>query len=418
MQIAIDETFFALLVGFIMAWAIGANDVANAMASTVGSHILTVRQAVVLAAVFEALGAMFASGEVTNMIRFGIVDIAWFQQQPMLFVVGMLAALLSASTWLIIATCYGLPVSTTHTIVGAVLGFGLASIGPWRIAWTHLLEITSSWLLSPFIAIVMAFFVYRFIEAKVFNAPNAFTAASRFIPLCAALVGMFFTQITLVVGLPTLGVQLSPWVLYITVIFVGILLYGVSYWQIVQQIDIAKTQQLIQEQVVENMFNSLAISSAATMAFAHGANDVANAIGPVAAIITVLEQQSIQGRADIIPFWLLQMGAAGVVLGLVTYGYRIMETVGSKITQLTPSRGFAAQFSTSVIIISASALGMPVSTTQIMVGSILGIGLARGLMALNLSTIRSIFISWSITIPAGILFSIAYFYLLKAIWGI
>lgn len=400
-----------------MAWAIGANDVANAMASTVGSKILSIRQAVLLAAVCEALGAMFASGEVTNMIRFGIVDLMWFENQPLVFVIGMLAALLSASTWLIFATSYGLPVSTTHTIVGAVLGFGLASVGPWHIEWSNLGEIVLSWLLSPAVAIIMAFTVYRYIETRVFNAQDALTAATRFIPKCAALVGMFFTNITLVVGLPPLGVRIQSNILYAVVVVVGVVLYGVSFWQARRHIHASKAKQQSQEEVIENMFNSLAIGSAATMAFAHGANDVANAIGPVAAIITVLQHNSVH-QAGAIPFWLLQMGAGGVVLGLITYGYRIMETVGSKITQLTPSRGFAAQFSTSVIIISASALGMPVSTTQIMVGSILGIGLARGLMALNMSTIKSIFISWSITIPTGIVLAIGYFLLLKSMWGI
>ncbi len=423
LSIAFDETFFALVVGFIMAWAIGANDVANAMASTVGARILSIRQAVIVAAIFEALGAMFASGQVTNMIRFGIVDIELFAEQPQLFVIGMFAALLSASTWLIFATHYGLPVSTTHTIIGAVLGFGLVSVGPWNIEWQNLFEIFLSWILSPCIATLMSYMVFKYISKYIFNAQNRFQAAARFIPKCTALVSIFFINITLLNGLAPLGIRLSSYNLYTIVLLGGILAYSISAIKIRQLTGkyANKKQANINEvQLIEDMFSGLAIISAATMAFAHGANDVANAIGPVAAIISVLGKQSIHTseQASVIPFWLLQLGAAGVVLGLVTYGYRIMETVGSKITQLTPSRGFAAQLTTSVIIIVASALGMPVSTTQIMVGSILGIGLAKGLMAINLGTVRSIFVSWSITIPAGAILSGVYFFILKHNWGL
>ena len=414
MDIVLDETLLALVIGFIMAWAIGANDVANAMASTVGSRILTVRHAVIIAAIFEALGAMLASGEVTNMIRFGIVNVNDFANDPHMFIIGMFAALLAASSWLIIATIYGLPVSTTHTIVGSVLGFGIASVGPWRIAWYNLFEIVLGWIISPVLAIAVAYVIHKAISQYIFNANEPLTRATKFVPRCNAVLYMVFIFIALSSSKKTVGIELTSITITSLVLLTGIATYYISAYFTKKSI-IPENTRIDTTNRIEKMFSSLAIATAAAMAFAHGANDIANAIGPVAAIITAADGADITNQSGHIPFWLLQYGAFAVVMGLITFGYRIMETVGSKITQLTPSRGFAAQLSTSLIIIVATGLGLPVSTTQIMVGSILGIGLARGLMAINLKVVKNIFISWSITIPAGLGLSIVFYTLLQHI---
>lgn len=403
------ELTLAILVGFVMAWAVGANDVANAMASTVGSKTLTVRSAVIIAAIFEASGALLASGQVTNMIRYGIVDIAIFSQQLDHFVIGMLAALMSAASWLIIATHYGLPVSTTHSIIGAVLGFGVVSVGAQHILWLSVINIVFSWIVTPVLAIITAYCVFYGISYLVFSAKEPIQRANWFIPLCMSLLVLIFSGVTVFQGLSTIGIEFSDWQKQIIVLSFAAVTY-IAGWQYTHR-KLNKKRQLSREeqlQAVEKKFGILSIMTAASMAYAHGSNDVANAIGPLAAIVQVLNTGELTEGATI-PTWVISLGASGIVLGLMMYGYKIMETVGNGITQLTPSRGFTAQFSTSAIIVMASGLGYPVSTTQTMVGAILGVGLARGMAALNRKTIRSILISWLITLPAGAIFAAVYY---------
>ena len=415
------ESIYAVVIGFLMAWAIGANDVANAMASTVGSKILTVRMAVIIAAIFEALGAMLASGQVTNMIRYGIVDVSNFSHTPEIFIQGMLSSLMAASSWLIVATYYGLPVSTTHTIIGSVLGFALISVGPDKIEWYNLTEILISWVLSPIVALLSSYAVYKIITRMILHAEDPLQQSKVYVPwLSVAVVGLF-THITIFHCLEPLGLDLSISLKYSVFLLASVVAYSTGLWQVKVLISIIEKKNaeggvLILHEEVERLFSGLAIISAAGMAFAHGANDVANAIGPVAAIIGFKGGQSLTSQPSVIPFWILQLGASGVVLGLITYGYKIMDTVGSKITQLTPSRGFVAQFTTSAIIMIASSLGLPVSTTQTMVGAILGVGIARGFMALNMKVIRGILISWFITVPAGMILAMIFFLVLQGVY--
>lgn len=409
------ELTLAILVGFVMAWAVGANDVANAMASTVGSKTLTVRSAVIIAAVFEALGALLASGQVTNMIRYGIVDISIFSQQLDHFVIGMLAALMSAASWLIIATHYALPVSTTHSIIGAVLGFGIVSVGAQHILWLSVINIVVSWIVTPLFAIFTAYCIFYGISYVVFSAKEPIQQANWLIPLCMSLLVLIFSGVTVFQGLSTIGIEFSDWQKQIFVLSFAAITY-MAGWRYTHR-ELNKKRQLSREeqlQAVEKKFGILSIMTAASMAYAHGSNDVANAIGPLAAIVQVLNTGMLTEGATI-PTWVIGLGAGGIVLGLMMYGYKIMETVGNGITQLTPSRGFAAQFSTSAIIVMASGLGYPVSTTQTMVGAILGVGLARGMAALNRKTIRSILISWLITLPAGAIFAALYYLILARV---
>ena len=412
MQLPI-EMLMVVIVGFIMAWAVGANDVANAMASTVGSKTLSVRNAVIIAAIFEAIGAMFASGQVTNMIRYGIVDVQVFSDQLPLFVIGMLASLMSAASWLIIATHHGWPVSTTHSIIGAVLGFGMASVGAKYILWSSLAGIVMSWFLTPICAIVMAYWLFSMISLWVLSANNPLKRANRLIPVCMVALVVIFASVTLLQGVQTIGIHLSKWQQFWLIMGLAAVTFGIG--QHYTRRKLAKVKQSsreIQLKAVEKKFGILSIMTAASMAYAHGSNDVANAIGPVAAVVQVVNTQAL-AQGAMIPAWIVGLGACGIVLGLVMYGYKIMETVGLGITQLTPSRGFAAQFSTSVIIVLASGLGFPVSTTQTMVGAILGVGLAKGMAALNLRMVRNIFVSWVVTLPMGALLSAMYFFVLR-----
>ncbi|MEC8882886.1 MAG: inorganic phosphate transporter [Pseudomonadota bacterium] len=407
------ELVLTVLVGFIMAWAVGANDVANAMASTVGSKTLSVRTAVIVAAVFEAIGAICASGQVTNMIRYGIIDVQVFSNQLDHFVVGMLSALMSAASWLLIATHFGWPVSTTHSIIGAVLGFGVVSIGMSHILWWSVAKILLSWVLTPLCAVFVSYFTFILIGRLIFSAKDPIAQANWLIPTCMMLLVFIFSGVTIFQGLDVIGIEMDAWKRQVLIVSMG----GVSFvigWLYTHK-KLKKTKKLSREKqlnAVEKKFAILSIMTAASMAYAHGSNDVANAIGPVAAVVQVLQTQSLT-EGSVIPTWVVFLGASGIVLGLMMYGYKIMETVGSGITQLTPSRGFTAQFSTSAMIVVASGLGYPVSTTQTMVGSILGVGLARGMTALNLNTIKSILVSWSITVPVGAIFAGVYYWVLS-----
>lgn len=410
------ELVLAVVVGFIMAWAVGANDVANAMASTVGSKTLTVRSAVIIAAVFEAIGAICASGQVTNMIRYGIIDVQIFANQLDHFILGMLSSLMSAASWLLIATHFGWPVSTTHSIIGAVLGFGVVSIGFDHILWWSVFKILLSWILTPVFAVMLSYVIFILLGRLVFSAKDPISQANWLIPTCMTLLVFIFSGVTIFQGLDVIGVAINDWHRYVVVMALGGLTFIVGW--LYTHHKLKKTKGLSRQSqmnAVENKFGILSIMTAASMAFAHGSNDVANAIGPVAAVVQVLQTQSLQHGA-VIPPWVVFLGASGIVLGLMMYGYKIMETVGVGITQLTPSRGFTAQFSTSVIIVMASGLGYPVSTTQTMVGAILGVGLARGMAALNLTTIKKILVSWLITVPVGAAFSSIYYSILTLVF--
>lgn len=406
------ELIMAVAVGFIMAWAVGANDVANAMASTVGSKTLTVRNAVIIAAIFEAIGAVLASGQVTNMIRYGIVDVQMFVHNPHDFVLGMLASLMSAATWLIVATHKGWPVSTTHSIIGAVLGFGLVSVGFEHILWHSVGSILLSWVVTPLVAIVVAFLIFSWISRTVLSSEKPIKQANWVIPLCMMSLVFIFAGVTIFQGIDTLGLHLGWHQKSVIVMAIAVVAFFSSRLITTKrfsQMGLKSTKEELD--AVEKKFGILSIMTAASMAYAHGSNDVANAIGPVAAVVQVITSGSLS-ESTIVPYWVVLLGACGIVLGLVMYGYKIMETVGVGITQLTPSRGFSAQFSTSAIIVVASGLGYPVSTTQTMVGAILGVGLARGMSALNLGIVKNILVSWVVTLPMGAILAAFYYRLL------
>ncbi|MCP8352152.1 inorganic phosphate transporter [Candidatus Synchoanobacter obligatus] len=397
--------FLALFSGGFMAWGVGANDVANAMGTSVGSKVITIKQAILIAAVFEGLGAIFGSGGVTDTIRYDLLDIEFYQNDMMVLAYGMIASLLASATWLMLATNKGWPVSTTHSIIGAVVGFGMVSQGPSNIQWIQIISIAASWLVTPIISGITGFIIFKLVQKLVLRHAEPAYCALAFFAACigglAFLAGQFvLDQVDIQRGSEGLSI-----------IFAAIFVSGAYYWR---QKSLSKGLSYRQKcQEAERIFGMLALITACIMAFAHGANDVANAIGPLASVIEILKFGSLQVGSPLPP-WVLGFGAAGVVFGLAIFGYKIMASVGSKITVLSPSRSFSAQSATGMVVLGASWFGFPVSTTHTLVGAVLGVGLARGLAAVDLHVVRGIFMSWVITIPAGALFSIFYF----AVFGV
>ncbi|ACJ17720.1 inorganic phosphate transporter [Coxiella burnetii] len=406
----------ASIFSFFMAWGVGANDVANAMGTSVGSKAVTLTQAILIAAIFEVLGSLFAGGQVTDTIRGEIINANLFSQTPQLLVFGMLASLLAAGTWLIVATSFGWPVSTTHSIVGAVIGFGLTVVGAHAIHWYEVTNIVLSWIITPIIAGVIAYFLFRSVQWFIFDSETPLHNAKRYVPWYIFLVTLIVSLVTFLNGLKHVGLRISNSMaigLSIAFSFV-IMLFG---YLLLRRIPVGTDNKYhIDFQKLEKVFGILMIFTACAMAFAHGSNDVANAIGPLAAVVGIVKGSGAVLASARIPFWIMLLGALGIVTGLTMYGYKVIATIGTNITQLTPSRGFAAQLATASTVVVASAAGLPISTTQTLVGAVLGVGVARGIGALNLSIVRNIFMSWIVTLPAGAIFSIIYYHLLKTIF--
>lgn len=410
----------ACIFGFFMAWGVGANDVANAMGTSVGSKALTIRQAILIAMIFEFLGAYLAGGAVTATIRSGIIDAGAMAEIPHYLVYGMLSALLAAGIWLLIASIMGWPVSTTHSIVGAIVGFAAVVIGPEFVQWDKLTHIMLSWLVSPLIAGVLAFALFRSVQHLILDTDDPFSKAKRFIPIYMFVVGFMISMVTMVKGLKYAladsGIALSMGQAALLSVLIGIItaLVGIYFLSRVQRNpEMEKNNRFYS---VEKVFAILMVFTACCIAFAHGSNDVANAVGPLAAIVGVVKSGAVTNTTPM-PNWILLLGAFGIVVGLGTYGYKVMATIGRKITELTPSRGFAAELGAASTVVLASATGIPVSTTHTLVGAVLGVGLARGIAALNLRVIGTIFMSWLVTLPAGAGLAILFFFFFKGVFG-
>lgn len=472
MSIDLILTLLVLLVGFYMAWNIGANDVSNAMGTSVGSGALTLFKAVFIAGILEFCGAFFLGGNVSKTMQSGIVNPDIFAHDPKILLYGMLSALAATALWLQLASYFGWPVSTTHAIVGALLGFGATAGGFHAVYWGAVGQIAMSWVISPALSGLFAFLIFSTLQRKILFAMNPINATRRLIPPLVFIVLFVFTLSILFNGLGSFHVKFS---LIETVLIgsalglggalIAFLILKKIYLPNPQTISPNTAQQVfslnkairhlkrvqltskgnrkrevarlledveayteqVQEhsdlytsssdyKIVEKMFASLQIMSAAYVAFAHGANDVANAIGPVAAALEIIKKGELSLHSRV-PSWLLAMGGIGIVIGLATWGWRVMETIGRKITELTPTRGFSAEFGAAVTILVASKLGLPISTTHCIVGAVLGVGLARGLSALNLRTLRDIVLSWVITIPSSAIVCILFFYLIRAIFA-
>ena len=467
----------AIIFGFYMAWGIGANDVANAMGTSVGSGALTLRRAVILAALLEFSGAFMVGAHVSETVRQGIVEPAIFTGDGMSFMLGMLSALLAAGIWLQVASWKGWPVSTTHSIVGAIVGFGVSYGGMSAVHWDKVGTIVASWVISPLLSGTISYFIFRFILKYVFYGSRPLYSAKRLAPYLVFAVFSILTLTMVFKGLKNLNLDLGTPAAFAVASGVGLVAALVSIGiisrmqvqvkeanpgsnktvtdfstvralekavkhlehvqstapdnmqaEINQALDNVRRMRFESQRSyefhtntaeyksVEKLFVYLQILSASMVAFAHGSNDVANAIGPMSAVISVAQAggASIAAKTSV-PLWLLALGGIGIAVGLATWGWRVIETIGRNITHLTPTRGFSAEIGAATTIVLASKLGLPISTTHTLVGAVLGVGMARGISAVNMNTVRDIVISWIVTIPAGAALSIIFFYGLKSI---
>jgi PiT family inorganic phosphate transporter len=404
----------AALFGVFMAWGIGANDVANAMATSVGSRALTIRQAILVAAVFEFLGAVLAGGAVTSTIRQGIVDSSLLGDSPELLVYGMLASLLAAGTWLLIASKKGWPVSTTHSIVGAIVGFAAVGIGIDAVQWGKVGSIVMSWVISPLVAGSIAYLIFSSVQWLILGHADPLAQAKRYVPVYMFFAAFTVTLVTLLKGLSHVGLEVSLPQSYLLAAVIALAIATIGGLVIRRIRPDPKIEKKRHFYTVERVFGVLMIITACSMAFAHGSNDVANAIGPLAAVITVA-QSGIVGTQSPVPVWVLLLGGIGIVVGLATFGRHVISTVGERITQLTPSRGFAAELAAATTNVIASGTGMPISTTHTLVGAVLGVGMARGIEAIDLRVVSRIFASWIITVPAGAILAILFFVIFRAV---
>jgi PiT family inorganic phosphate transporter len=411
----------AIACGFYMAWNIGANDVANAFGTTVGSGSLTIKHAIFLAAIFEFAGAFLVGEPVAKTISDGIIRVDWFTGSPdgvRLLAVGMMGGLLASSIWLNIATFFGQPVSTTHAIIGAVIGFAAVAAGPAVVKWDRMAVIAGSWIVSPVFGGVLAFAIYRWgIQRLVLASRHPVYRAIAAMPLSlGALLGIIAFSIVYQ-GLPGLHLDMGLTGAGITAVITCVLTMAGTFLILRSRLRRHGVPRAQRYEVVEKYFGYLQIATACYMSFAHGANDVANAVGPLASCVDIFRTGKM-APSVVVPTWLLGLGGLGIVLGLATYGYKVIEAVGKKITEMTPTRGFAASFGTATSVLVFSKLGMPISTTFVIVGAVMGVGFARGFGAIDLRVIRQIFASWLVTIPVSAVLSAVVFWILRAILSI
>ena len=404
-----------------MAYGIGANDVANAMGTSVGSRALTLTQALVIAAIFEFLGAYLAGGEVTTTIKENIVSRSNFDANPSIFVLGMLSSLLAAGAWLLIATIFGLPVSTTHAIIGAIAGFSVFYLGWSSVSWGYIGNITISWLITPLLAALLSGLLYFSAKKLIIKSDTPIESGRRYIPMYAGLVGFIISAITLNKSLKntdvpelittTFGGSDLLVVNILISLSVALLCYAISRLILSHYISTTPNPD------VEGKFAVLMIFTACSIAFAHGSNDVANAVGPMAAVISTIENLGSIEASSTVPEWVLLTGAIGIVLGMLTLGFRVIRTVGEKITKLKPSKGFAAEMSTAIVVLLGSISGIPLSTTHTLVGAVIGIGIFSK-NEVNYRSVLQILGSWFITIPGGAVLAIMFFVILKNLFGV
>lgn len=407
----------AAAFGFLMAWGIGANDVANAMGTSVGSNAVTIKQAIIIAMIFEFSGAFLAGGEVTNTIRSGIIDPSYFTATPELLVYGMIGSLLAAGIWLVVASALGWPVSTTHSIVGAIIGFAAVGVGSDAVAWEKVGGIVGSWVITPAISGFMAFILFQSTQKLIFNTDDPLANAKRYVPFYMAFAGFIMALMTILKGLSHVGLHFSVAESYLlaAVIAAVVGIVGKIAISRLKMSDKANRQTMFAN--VEKVFAILMVLTACCMAFAHGSNDVANAIGPLAAVVSVVNSGGEIASKSPLVWWILPLGAVGIVMGLAIFGQRVMQTIGKNITHLTPSRGFAAELAAATTVVIASSTGLPISTTQTLVGAVLGVGMARGIAAINIGVVRNIVVSWVVTLPAGAGLSIIFFFMIKGIFN-
>ncbi len=412
-------TLFVVLaccIGLWMTWGIGANDLANIMSTAMGSKAVSVRQALIIAIIFEIAGAFLGGIEVSDTVRSGIIDSQQFLHVPQLLIYGMLSVLLAGSLWITLASYIGMPVSITNAIVGALVGVGAITLGLHAIHWQTVGYIAISWISSPTVAGVTAYLLFISIRRFILGADNPLVAAKRYVPLYLFLVGIILAMMTMLKALHHfhlhLGIMNTSGLLLLTTMLVMAVGF-IAMRPIFAKAHLNRHMQFI---YIESMFSVLMAFTACAMVFAHGSNDVAIAVGPIAGIMSLVRSGHTMHNGMMLNGIML-FGCFGVVLGLFMYGRKVIETVGSSITVLTPSRAFAATLAAASTVVVSTSTGIPVSATQTLVGAVFGVGLARGIDALNLNVIRNIFMSWIITIPVAATIATGFFYVLKMLFG-
>jgi PiT family inorganic phosphate transporter len=402
-----------------MAWNIGANDVANAMGTSVGSGALTLKRAVLIAAFLEFAGAVLVGSNVARTQRTEIVDPTLFNQNPELLMYGMVAALLSSALWITLATYYSMPVSTTHSIVGSIIGFGIAAYGFSAIQIAGVSKIMLSWLISPLAGAVIAYLIFIIVRKKILLAQYPLQVTKKIVPPIVGLVFFTITMSAIYKGLKNLNFDMDLLTASIYATIVGSISVIISF-ALLNRVNMDDKDQYGR---VEKIFAYLQIISACYVAFAHGANDVGNAVAPLATIMEIGRQLPgddpvIIGDMVDVPIWILILGGLGITVGVMTWGKKVIQTIGSKITDLTPTRGFSAEFGTATTVLICSKLGMPISTTHTLVGGVIGVGMAGGVGALDMRVIWKIILSWVITLPIAASTTIAILWVIRIIVGI
>lgn len=409
--------FLAIAFCFFMTWGVGANDLANVMSTTMGSKAITVRQAMVIALVFEFAGAFLGGSGVTETMRDGIITSSQLSNQPLILIEGMLGVLLACTIWMNLASYLGVPVSITNALVGSMVGFGTVVLGVDAIQWRQVSHIAIGWVTSPVIAGITSYALFSSIQQTIFVKIDPLEKAKLYIPIYLFLVGSILSFITVFKGLNHFNIHLNlkqdlavTLATSISITVIGMIIIK----RIPEMPKIRRRERFIQ---VEKYFAVLMALTACAMVFAHGSNDVALAVGPLTIIHSLVTQAHQPLSAVNYPAWIIFLGCMGVVIGFLMYGRKVIETVGSSITALTPSRAFAATLAAATTVVIATSTGIPVSATQTLVGAVLGVGLARGIGALNLIVIRNIFMSWILTLPAASLLTILAYKGLHALMG-
>ena len=399
----------ALIGGAYMAWAMGANDVANAFGTSVGSGAITVLRAVLIASVFEFVGAVLVGGHVSKTISSDIIDLSGVNLSATHIALGLVCALMASSAWCHYATARGWPVSSTHAIVGAVLSIGVIFAGAQAVNWSKTISIVCSWIVSPVLGALLAIFAYRAFVVPIYASEQPTRQLRRVMPAITGLVFCMIVFSVLYKGFTGLNLSLTFWnALAISGVF-GLLTALIAHLLLNRRKLEEASTYLQRVKQTEPVFATLQIITACYMSFAHGANDVSHAAGPLATVVEVLKTGKVGSEVSVSP-WLLAFGGLGIVVGLATYGYKVIATIGKKITAITPSRGFAAEFGCATTVLLAAKLGIPVSTSHTIVGAVVGVGLVRGLRSLDLRVLRDIGGSWVLTIPAsGLLTAVLYF---------
>ena len=406
----------AVVLGLYMTWGIGANDVANAMGTSVGSGAISIKQAIIIAAIFEFSGAFIAGGNVTKTIRKGIIDPTPILGNPEILVWGMLSSLLAAALWLTVASWMGWPVSTTHSIIGAIVGFAMVGIGVDAVNWSKIGTIVISWVVSPMVGGTFSFLIMRSIQRFILDTDRPFRNAQRYAPLYIFFVGFLISLVTLFKGLKHLEIELNIPQSFLVALAFGSIIALIGRF-LIDRLRMKEAESVHDQFTqIEKIFGVMMLFTACAMAFAHGSNDVANGIGPMAAVVSVVQSGGEMAQKSALPLWILVVGGYGIILGLATFGYRVIQTIGTKITELVPTRGFSAELAAAATVVLASRTGIPVSTTHIAVGAVVGVGLARGIGALDLRVIGGIFMSWVITLPVGALLSIFFFFFFRGVF--